>query len=52
MVTVAEAKPDGWKLLAEAKVLNGHDAWGPMAMAEGRLIVRDLTEMVCLDVGQ
>jgi outer membrane protein assembly factor BamB len=45
-----EAKPDGYNQLAQAQVLNGHDSWGPMAMAGGRLIVRDLTRMVCLDI--
>ena len=34
----------------QAQVLTGHDSWGPMAMAGGRLILRDLTRMVCLDV--
>jgi len=48
---LAEAAPSGYKELAKAKLLNGHDAWGPMALAEGRLILRDLTEMICVDVG-
>jgi len=50
ILVMAEAAPSGYKELARAKVLSGHDAWGPMAMAEGRLIVRDLTEMVCLNL--
>jgi len=49
-LTMAQASPEGFKLLAQAKVLDGHDAWGPMAMAGGRLIVRDLTRMICLDL--
>jgi outer membrane protein assembly factor BamB len=49
-LTMAQAAPEGFKLLASAKVLDGHDAWGPMAMVGGRLIVRDLTRMVCLDL--
>jgi outer membrane protein assembly factor BamB len=49
-LTLAEARPDGYHQLAEADVLDGHDSWGPMAMVDGRLIVRDLTTMVCLDV--
>ncbi|MEN9974232.1 MAG: hypothetical protein RLZZ282_238 [Verrucomicrobiota bacterium] len=49
-LTMALATPAGFKPLAHAKVLDGHDAWGPMAMAGGRLIVRDLTRMVCLDL--
>ncbi len=51
-LTLAEAVPDGFKPLGQAQVLQGHDAWGPMAMAEGRLIVRDFTRMICVDVAQ
>ena len=49
-LTMAAASPDGFRLLGQAKVLDGHDSWGPMALAGGRLIVRDLTRMVCLDL--
>ena len=33
-------------------MLAGHDSWGAMALAAGRLIVRDLTRMECLDVNE
>lgn len=49
-LTLAEATPQGYKRLARAKVLQGHDSWGPMALAQGRLLVRDMQRMVCLDV--
>jgi len=49
-LTMARATPTGWKPLARAKVLGGHEAWAPMAIADGKLILRDLTKMVCLDV--
>jgi len=47
---VADAGPHGFRELARAKVLTGHEAWGPMAFADGRLILRDSKEMVCLDL--
>ena len=51
-LTLAEATPKGYRQLAESQVLaDGNDSWGPMALAGGRLIVRDLTRMMCLDVG-
>jgi outer membrane protein assembly factor BamB len=50
VLTLVEATPSGYSQLAEAKVLEGPDSWGPMAVAGGRLIVRDLTRMVCLDI--
>jgi len=49
-LVMAEVGAGGYKELARAKVLDGNQAWGPMAFADGRLIVRDLTEMVCLDL--
>ena len=49
-LTMAEASPAGWKPLAQAKVLDGPDCWGPMAVVGGRLLARDLNHMVCLDV--
>ena len=49
-MVLAEATPDGYRKLADAKILDGHDAWGPMALVGGRLIIRDMTRMVCLDV--
>ena len=49
-LTVAEATPEAYKPLTAAQVLQGHESWGPMAFASGRLIVRDLTRMVCLDI--
>jgi len=49
-LTVARATPDAYTPITAARVLQGHDSWGPMAFASGRLIVRDLTRMVCLDI--
>lgn len=50
LLSLIEATTKGFNLLSQAQVLTGHDSWGPMAMVKGRLIVRDLTRMVCLDV--
>ena len=50
LLTLAEATPANYKQLAQSQVLHGHDSWGPMAIAGGRLIARDMTRMVCLDV--
>ena len=49
-LTLAEATPEQYRPLAEAQVLDGHESWGPMAMAGGRLILRDMTTMICLDM--
>ena len=50
VLTLAQASPTGYVQLAEAKVLEGPESWGPMALASGRLIVRDMNRMICLDV--
>ena len=47
-----EASPQKAMPLAETALFpeGGHEAWGPMALAGGRLLVRDFTRMICLDV--
>ena len=52
VLTLAQASPTGYMHLAEAKVLEGPESWGPMALASGRLIIRDMNRMVCLDVSE
>lgn len=46
------ATPERYEPLARTKVLaaTGGEAWAPMALSEGKLLVRDLTQMKCLDV--
>ncbi len=52
VLTAAEATPAGFHPLGQVRILNGHDCWGPMALAGGRLIARDLTHMVRLDIAK
>lgn len=49
-LTLAEATGDAFEVLASARVLEGRDAWAPMALAAGRLLLRDSTRMICLDL--
>lgn len=51
MLRLLEANTTGYKELASAPVLSGHDVWGPLALSDGKLLVRDLTKMICIDVG-
>jgi len=50
VLTLAKAETTEYVQLARAKVLEGPDSWGPMALAGGRLILRDMNRMICLDV--
>jgi outer membrane protein assembly factor BamB len=47
---LVEATASGYRELAQAKILQGHDAWAPLALAGGRLLARDLTRMVCVEL--
>ncbi len=53
VLSVAEAAPTGYRRLARAQVIeNGSCSWGPMALVAGRLIVRDSSRMVCVDIAE
>ena len=47
-LTLASTGADGYRPLAPAAVVPGHEAWAPLAIADGRLLVRNLTRMACL----
>jgi len=49
-LTLARASEQGYERLARARVLHGRDAWAPMALVDGRLLLRDSERLVCLDV--
>ncbi len=52
MLRLIEASTKEYKELASAQILGGEDVWGPMALSNGKLIIRDMNQMVCLQVGQ
>jgi outer membrane protein assembly factor BamB len=45
-----EASPAGYKELSKAKVLQTNTVWGPLALSDGKLLVRDKKTLKCLDV--
>jgi outer membrane protein assembly factor BamB len=49
-LTIAKASTKEFIPLDKQRILNGHDAWGPMAIADGKLIMRDSKQMVCIDI--
>jgi len=49
-LTMCRASTDKYDKLAEAKVLPGVDSWAPFAIADGRMVLRDSTKMICLDL--
>jgi len=47
---IVEPSPAGFKSLGKVKLLDGREIWGPMALADGKLVLRDQSQMKCLDV--
>lgn len=45
-----DPSPEGYKELASARVIGTPRAWSPMALSDGKLLVRDWNHMKCLDV--
>ena len=51
VLRLLEASRSEYLQLDEARVLDGHDAWGPIAIANDRMLLRDSKKMVCIAVG-
>lgn len=51
-LTIAEARTDSFVRLDKVKLMDGHDAWGPLAIADGKLLMRDSKQMLCIDIQQ
>jgi len=49
-LTIAKVSTSKFIFLDKAKIMDGQDAWGPMALADGMLLLRDSKQMVCIDV--
>ena len=49
-LTIAKATTSKFELLDKVKIIDGQDAWGPFAIADGYLLMRDSKQMVCLDI--
>ena len=49
-LTMLRAGTERFEKLGSFRPLQGPDAWGPMALVDGRLILRDFTRMICLDL--
>lgn len=49
-LTIAKASTKEFITLDKKRILQGHDAWGPIAIADGKLLMRDSKQMVCVDI--
>ncbi len=51
ILRLVELNTHAYRELDHAQVLNGDNVWGPMALSDGKLVLRDMSEMVCIEVG-
>jgi outer membrane protein assembly factor BamB len=49
-LSIAKASVSGFTLLDKTRIIEGQDAWGPLALADGFLIMRDSKTLVCIDI--
>jgi outer membrane protein assembly factor BamB len=49
-LTIARVNGSRFSVLGKQKILQGQDAWGPLAISEGFLLARDSKTMICIDV--
>jgi outer membrane protein assembly factor BamB len=51
-LTMVKASTSKYEELAKCKLLKGHEAWAPIALAGNLMLVRDEKVLLCLDVGK
>ena len=49
-LSIAKVGRGSFELLDQYRVIEGHDAWGPIAIADGYLLMRDSKRMLCLNI--
>lgn len=49
-LTIAKVNLNSFEFLDKAKIIDGQDAWGPFALADGYLLMRDSKKMVCINI--
>lgn len=49
-LTILNAEVNRFEELGKYQLLGGHDAWGPMAIVDGRLLARDSKILSCFDL--
>lgn len=45
-----EPTPEGFKKLAGARLLDTRECWAPLALTDGKLLIRDQKQMKCVAV--
>jgi outer membrane protein assembly factor BamB len=50
MLSIVQPGKTAFKLMDQIKVFEAHDAWAPLAIADGYLLLRDDHTMICMDI--
>jgi len=50
ILNLIEPNPEGFTRLASAKLLDTNECWGPLALSNGKLLIRDQKQMRCVVV--
>jgi hypothetical protein len=48
MLYLIEPTPDEFRVLAQAELLDTKQSWAPLALSDGKLIIRDQKQMKCV----
>ncbi len=51
LLTMIKADAGKYEQLGQARIFDGQDAWGPLALAGTRLLLRDSKRMACVEIG-
>lgn len=49
-LTMIKPNAKSYLQLAQKKLFDGHDAWAPLALADGKMLLRDSKTMFCIDL--
>lgn len=47
---IVQPSPEGFKSLDQVRLLGGKEIWGPLALSDGYLVLRDQHQMTCVDI--
>lgn len=51
-IYLIQPDPSGFKPLASAEILGMGQNWGPIALVDGKLLIRDQSRLLCIKVAQ
>lgn len=49
-LTMIKPNAKNYQQLAQKKLFEGHDAWAPLAIADGKMLLRDSKTLFCIDL--